>query len=187
MMCSVFIVDNFMVDRVITSIDDGLLMWFWNYASMHMIWYSIFYVGSNLTEEKFDGFKDAGTNVSPAVSRRDMATQMSPEGSSCSSPNMRPSFSASTPSALPVTELQSVSFCKMDIRDVQVDERVTMTRWSKKHRALFSGRDSENVDCWKKKETSTQSSSWDISERSKTVSKYVYFGIVSILFNLSGK
>ncbi|KAE9586194.1 putative remorin [Lupinus albus] len=121
-------------------------------------------------EEEFDGFKDAGTDVFPAVSRRDMATQMSPEGSSCSSPNMRPSFSASTPPPLPITEFQSASLSKMDIRDVQVDERVTMTRWSKKHKALFSGRGSENVDSWKKKERSTQSSS-DNSERSKTVSK----------------
>ncbi|XP_058725152.1 uncharacterized protein LOC131596508 [Vicia villosa] len=122
-------------------------------------------------EEKFDSFKDAGTNVSPAVSRRDMATQMSPEGSSCSSPNRRTSFSASTPPALPVTELQSASLSKMDIRDVQVDERVTMTRWSKKHRALFIGRGSESVDSWKKKETSTRSTSWEISESSKTISK----------------
>jgi len=41
---------------------------------------------------KLDGFKDAGTNVSPALSRRDMAMQMSPEGSSCSSPSLRPSL-----------------------------------------------------------------------------------------------
>ncbi|MED6145947.1 hypothetical protein PIB30_116798 [Stylosanthes scabra] len=116
--------------------------------------------------------QDAGTNVSPAVSRRDMATQMSPEGSTCPSPNnMRTSFSASTPPVLPIMELQSASFSKMDIRDVQVDERVTMTRWSKKHRALFSGRGSENVDRWKMKETSSQSSSLDSSERSKTASK----------------
>ncbi|KAL2318549.1 hypothetical protein Fmac_032425 [Flemingia macrophylla] len=121
--------------------------------------------------EKFDSFKDAGTNVSPAVSRRDMATQMSPEGSSCSSPNLRPSFSASTPPALSITEFKSLPFSKMDIRDVPVDERVTMTRWSKKHRALFSGRGSENVNSWKIKETSSRSSSWDISERSKTVSE----------------
>nr|KYP35683.1 Uncharacterized protein At3g61260 family [Cajanus cajan] len=117
--------------------------------------------------EKFDGLKDAGTNVSPAVSRRDMATQMSPEGSSCSSPNLRPSFSASTPPALSITEFKSLPFSKMDIRDVPVDERVTMTRWSKKHRALFSGRASENVNSWKIKETSSRSSSWDISERAK--------------------
>ncbi|XP_061343208.1 uncharacterized protein LOC133289309 [Gastrolobium bilobum] len=122
-------------------------------------------------EDKFDGLKDVGTDVSRAVSRRDMATQMSPQGSSCSSPNLRPSFSASTPSALPVTELRSVSFSKADIRDVQVDEHVTMTRWSKKHRALFFGRGSENVESWKRKEISAQSSTWDISETSKTVSK----------------
>ncbi|KAK7383141.1 hypothetical protein VNO78_28812 [Psophocarpus tetragonolobus] len=121
--------------------------------------------------EKFDGFKDAGTNVSPAVSRRDMATQMSPEGSSCSSPNLRPSFSASTPPSLPLSVFKSMPFSKMDIRDVPVDERVTMTRWSKKHRALFSGRGSENADSWKIKETSSRSSSWDISEGPKTVSK----------------
>ncbi|KAF1886834.1 hypothetical protein Lal_00046072 [Lupinus albus] len=122
-------------------------------------------------EQKFDGFKDAGTNVSAAVSMKDMATQMSPEGSSCSSLNRRPSFAASTPPPLPVTEFQSAPFSKLDIRDMQVDERVTMTRWSKKHRALFSGRGSENVDSWKRKETSTQSSSSDNSERSKTISK----------------
>ncbi|KAL2583570.1 hypothetical protein AAZV13_14G078300 [Glycine max] len=121
--------------------------------------------------EKFDGFKDAGTNVSPALSRRDMATQMSPEGSSCSSPSLRPSFSASTPPSLPLSEFRSLPFSKMDIRDVPVDEHVTMTRWSKKHRALFSGRGSENVDSWKIKESSSRSSSWDISEGSKTVSK----------------
>ncbi|KAI4336986.1 hypothetical protein L6164_015451 [Bauhinia variegata] len=121
-------------------------------------------------EEKLDGCKDAATNVSRAVSRRDMATQMSPEGSTCSSPNMRPSFSTSTPSTLPVTETQSVSSSKTDIRDVQVDERVTVTRWSKKHRALFSGRGSEIVENWKKKEINARQSAWNISETAKTVS-----------------
>ncbi|BAT82653.1 uncharacterized protein LOC124838138 isoform X2 [Vigna umbellata] len=121
--------------------------------------------------EKFDGFKDAGTNISPAISRRDMATQMSPEDSSCSPPNLRPSFSASTPPSLPLSEFKSLPFSKMDVRDVPVDERVTMTRWSKKHRALFSGRGSENDDSWKIRETSSRSSSWDITEGSKTVTK----------------
>ena len=116
-----------------------------------------------------------------------MATQMSPQGSPCSSPNLRPSFSASTPSALPITEWQSVASSKMDIRDVQVDEHVTMRRWSKKHRALFSGRGSENVESRQMKEISNPSSAWDISETPKTVSKYAYIGIVSIQFSLSGK
>ncbi|XP_027355290.1 uncharacterized protein LOC113865117 isoform X2 [Abrus precatorius] len=126
-------------------------------------------------EDKFGGFKDVGTNVSRAVSRRDMATQMSPQGSSRSSPDLRPSFSASTPSTLPVVELRTVASSKVDIRDVQVDEHVTLTRWSKKHRALFSGRGLEYAESWKKKEISTQSSAWDISETSKTVSNARYF------------
>ncbi|XP_065634227.1 uncharacterized protein LOC112003292 isoform X2 [Quercus suber] len=118
-------------------------------------------------DEKNDGVKDAGTDISRGVSRRDMATQMSPEGSSHSSPERRLSFSASNPSALPIVELQSVPSSKLEVRDVQVDERVTMTRWSKKHKARFPGKGSDNVDNWKKKDLDAQSSDWDI----KTISK----------------
>ena len=50
-------------------------------------------------------------------------------------PEGRPSFSPSTPSALPIMELLSIHSSESEVRDVQVDERVTMTRWSKKHRA----------------------------------------------------
>ncbi|MED6217528.1 hypothetical protein PIB30_018542 [Stylosanthes scabra] len=46
-------------------------------------------------------FKDVGTdNVSGGVSRWNMTSQMSPEGSRCSSPNLGPSFSTSTPSTM---------------------------------------------------------------------------------------
>ncbi|XP_054799657.1 uncharacterized protein LOC129304055 [Prosopis cineraria] len=121
-------------------------------------------------EEKFDGSKDAATDVSRAVSRRDMATQMSPVGSSCSSPSMRASFSVSTTPVLPMMDLQSSS-PNMDIRDVQIDERVTMTRWSKKHRALFTGRGLETIGNRKRNEVSAQSSAWDVSETAKSVSK----------------
>ncbi|KAM3710384.1 hypothetical protein ACB098_01G027300 [Castanea mollissima] len=118
-------------------------------------------------DEKNDGVKDAGTDISRGVSRRDMATQMSPEGSSQSSPERRLSFSASNPCALTIEELQSVPSSKLEVRDVQVDERVTMTRWSKKHKARFPGKGSDNVDNWKKKDLDAQSSDWDI----KTISK----------------
>lgn len=43
-------------------------------------------------DEKFDGVKDAATDISRTVSRRDIATQMSPEGSIFSSPERKPSF-----------------------------------------------------------------------------------------------
>ncbi|XP_028783940.1 uncharacterized protein LOC114761630 [Neltuma alba] len=121
-------------------------------------------------EEKFDGSNDAATNVSRVVSRRDMATQMSPEDSPCSSPSMRASFSVSPTPVLPIIDFQRAS-SNMDIRDVQIDELVTMTRWSNKHRALFTGRGSEYVDNWKKKERSAQSSAWDVSETAKGASK----------------
>ena len=52
----------------------------------------------------------ASTNVSCVVSRRDMATQMSPVGSNHSSPTRKPPFPTSTPSALPIVELQSVLY-----------------------------------------------------------------------------
>lgn len=125
------------------------------------------------TDEKSDGVRDAATDISRTVSRRDMATQMSPEGSPHSSPERRP-FSLSTPSALPIAELQSVPFSKSDVRDVQVDDRVTMTRWSKKHRSRIPGKNSEIIDGWRKTAVDSRTSSWDITESSKTISKYVF-------------
>ncbi|XP_065847673.1 uncharacterized protein [Euphorbia lathyris] len=121
-------------------------------------------------DEKLDGAKDASTDISSAVSRRDIATQMSPDGSKHSSSSRRPSFSASTPSALPIVELQSIS-SKSEIRDVQVDERVTVTRWSKKHKARHRKKSSEIVNDWRKKNVDDRSSAWDVSEVSKSISK----------------
>nr|AGN88925.1 remorin-1 protein [Dimocarpus longan] len=121
-------------------------------------------------DEKIDGSRDAATDISRTISRRDMATQMSPEGSTHSSPERRP-FSVSTPSALPIVELQGVQSSKSEVRDVQVDDRVTMTRWSKKHRSRISGKSSEIVDDWRKKALDTRTSSWDITDSTKTISK----------------
>ncbi|GFS33245.1 remorin family protein [Actinidia rufa] len=95
-------------------------------------------------DKELDGDKDAASNISHAVSRRDMATQMSPDVS---------------------------NLLKFEVRDVQVDERVTVTRWSKKHGARFSGKGSENVDNWKKKALEVRSSVWEVSEAAKSISK----------------
>ncbi|PSR99778.1 Remorin, C-terminal protein [Actinidia chinensis var. chinensis] len=122
-------------------------------------------------DKELDGDKDAASNISRAVSRRDMATQMSPDGSPHSSPGRRPSLSPSTPSVLPIVEFKSVQSSKFEVRDVQVDERVTVTRWSKKHRAQFSGKGSENVNNWKKKALEVRSSVWEVSEAAKSISK----------------
>ncbi|KAJ0086810.1 hypothetical protein Patl1_08934 [Pistacia atlantica] len=121
------------------------------------------------TEEKIDEVKDAATDISRTISRRDMATQMSPDGSTHSSPKRQPFSSAAT--ALPILELQSVHSSKSEVRDVQVDERVTVTRWSKKNRARISGKTSEIVDDWRKKSVDAQTPAWDITESAKSISK----------------
>ncbi|XP_022768753.1 uncharacterized protein LOC111312601 isoform X2 [Durio zibethinus] len=122
-------------------------------------------------DENLDAVKDAATDISCTVSRRDMATQMSPQGSTHASPKGRPSFSPSTPSALPIMELQSIHSSKSEVRDVQVDERVTMTRWSKKYRTRHAGKSTEIVDDWKKRAIDTRTSTWDVTETPKSISK----------------
>ncbi|GMP71648.1 hypothetical protein CsSME_00029976 [Camellia sinensis var. sinensis] len=89
------------------------------------------------TDEKFDSDKDAATNISRDVSRRDMATQMSPEGSPYSS-SSRLSFSPSTPSVLPIVELESPKTSKLEVRDIQ-----------KKAVEVRSSREEAKITAWK--------------------------------------
>lgn len=101
-----------------------------------------------------------------------MATQMSPDGSPHSSPKQRHSFSQST-SAHPIEEQES-HFSKLDVRDVQVDDHVIVTRWSKKHVAQGSDSRAMNIIEWKKKtlEAKTGSSaSWELAETANCISK----------------
>ncbi|KAF5792316.1 putative remorin [Helianthus annuus] len=119
---------------------------------------------------KASGVTDAATNISRDVSRRDMATQMSPEGSPYSSPSRRNSNAISLSSAtLPVETRSS----KADVRDVQVDDQVSLSRWSKKTRARIPGRrsDSAMVDDWKRKALDVRSADWEVSEMTTNLSK----------------
>ncbi|KAK4722757.1 hypothetical protein R3W88_012990 [Solanum pinnatisectum] len=121
-------------------------------------------------DESGDDIQDEANVVSRVISRRDMATQMSPEASPSSSPIRQSSFSPSTPSILPLVELQSVPSSKAEMRDVPVDERVTVTRWSKKQKARIPGRSME-LDDWKRKAMEIRSSGWDVSDTSTSISK----------------
>ncbi|KAL2457430.1 Remorin family protein [Forsythia ovata] len=121
--------------------------------------------------EIYDGTGDTADSISRAVPRRDMATQMSPESDTHSSPGRKSSFLLATPSIQPILELQTVHSSKPEIRDVPVDERVTVTRWSKKHRSRIPGRGCGNVDDWKRKAVEIRSSSWEVSDLSKSISK----------------
>ncbi|KAG9148121.1 hypothetical protein Leryth_003690 [Lithospermum erythrorhizon] len=120
---------------------------------------------------KIEDTRDAATDISRGASRRDMATQMSPEGSPFSSPGRRSSSSASTPPLLRAVELPTTRLSRSEIRDVQVDEGVTVTRWSKKNKGRVQGNGSGNDDDWKRKDTELRSSSWENSEMSKSISK----------------
>ncbi|GKV04621.1 hypothetical protein SLEP1_g16764 [Rubroshorea leprosula] len=122
-------------------------------------------------DEKPNRVKDMGNDISHDISRRDMATQMSPQGSNHSSPEGRPSFSPSTLSPLPIVEVQSIHSYKSEVRDVQVDERVTMTRWSKKNKARNPRKCSDIVDDWRKKAVDVQTSTWDVPDTAKNISK----------------
>ncbi|CAN1323818.1 hypothetical protein LINPERPRIM_LOCUS32856 [Linum perenne] len=126
---------------------------------------------SSSQEDKVDCVEDAATDISRVVSRRDMATQMSPASSNHSSPSKRLSLMDSTPSALPIVEVQSFQSPRSEVRDVQVDETVTVTRWSRKHRGSNNhSKGSEIVD-WRKKVVGCRSSAWEVSETSTNFSK----------------
>lgn len=117
-------------------------------------------------DEKLDGTKDTENTVSRVVSRRDMATQMSPGDStrsSASSPKDRSSFSTSPPSILPVLEPYSNHSAKLEIRDVQVDKRVTVTRQSGKHGTGTMLNESPVVE--------DLTSTWDMSKATRNISK----------------
>ncbi|CAN1323823.1 hypothetical protein LINPERPRIM_LOCUS32856 [Linum perenne] len=114
-------------------------------------------LSTTCTEDKVDCVEDAATDISRVVSRRDMATQMSPASSNHSSPSKR--------------EVQSFQSPRSEVRDVQVDETVTVTRWSRKHRGSNNhSKGSEIVD-WRKKVVGCRSSAWEVSETSTNFSK----------------
>ncbi|KAF9682391.1 hypothetical protein SADUNF_Sadunf05G0104200 [Salix dunnii] len=111
--------------------------------------------------EKPEGIDDADNMVDRVISRRDMATQMSPGGSTHSSP----------PSTNPVLEPQSDHPAQLEIREVQVDKRATVIRWSKSpgSRRIKSGQ--PDVVEFNPNAADAQSSSWDVSEEESNFSK----------------
>jgi len=82
---------------------------------------------------------------------------------------MRISFSRSL-SVQQVKELESC-FSKLEIKDVQVDDRVTLTRWSKKHVTQGADKNATNIIEWKKKTVESKSSAWEVMEAAKRISK----------------
>ncbi|KAK9112766.1 hypothetical protein Scep_020285 [Stephania cephalantha] len=123
-------------------------------------------------DENLDGHIDASTMVSRDASRRDMATQMSPEGSAHSSPSRRPSFIASPPSVLPIVELKSHRPPKMEVRDVQVDGKLHLSSsWSKKYGVRWAENGFGSVGEWKNRSAENEAAAWEVSDGTKNISR----------------
>ncbi|KAI3922239.1 hypothetical protein MKX01_005928 [Papaver californicum] len=135
-------------------------------ASIHG-WSSSLLSQSSLSGSR-DGSKDESIMISHVMSRRDVATQMSPDGSPHSSPK-RNCFFPSPLSLLPIIEQQSHH--NIEVRDVEIDGRVTVTRWSRKHGARAHRKGNGDVKDRKKKSSETQISGWEITETGVSKSK----------------
>ncbi|KAK8463208.1 hypothetical protein SEVIR_1G338500v4 [Setaria viridis] len=129
---------------------------------------------ANISEEttrddKLQGQQEATSVISSPIIKKDVATQMSPEDSISSSPKARHSCS-SLPSGHLLKEANT-HIPKPEIRDVQVDDQVTVTRWSKRHVTRGSDKRSTNIIEWRKKTIETRAPSFDEKERERCMSK----------------
>ncbi|KAK4773012.1 hypothetical protein SAY87_028031 [Trapa incisa] len=104
----------------------------------------------------------AEDGVTRTISRRDMATQMSPKSSICSSPETRTSIHRSPPNA----KLE-------EVRDVLMDRRSNAISWSKRHAARLKRKDRAGPKDSQDEFSSEirASSSWDIRETAKNTSR----------------
>ncbi|XVF17686.1 hypothetical protein REPUB_Repub10bG0145000 [Reevesia pubescens] len=125
-------------------------------------------------DEKLDEIKDAEMMITRVVSRRDMATQMSPEGSSSrhSSPRERSSFCHSPPPVLPLPAAENNDHpSKLDVKEVQIDKRATITNWSRRHGSRRIKKGMPDFENFYQNSTAASALSLDISEAATNISK----------------
>ncbi|XP_044949016.1 uncharacterized protein LOC123398630 isoform X1 [Hordeum vulgare subsp. vulgare] len=116
--------------------------------------------------EEAEFVEDSAPVATPIISRKDTATQTSPDLSRSSSPSARPSFVRSF--SMQQAKEESC-FSDLEIRDVQMDDRVSLTRWSKKHVTQASNKNSTNILEWNRKTVDSKSSSWESTETKCTL------------------
>uniref|UniRef100_M8CS93 Remorin C-terminal domain-containing protein n=1 Tax=Aegilops tauschii TaxID=37682 RepID=M8CS93_AEGTA len=121
----------------------------------------------SVQDEEAEFVEDSAPTVTPITSRKDTATQTSPDLSRSSSPSARPSFVRSF--SMQQAKERESCFSDLEIRDVQMDERVSLTRWSKKHVTQGSNKNSTNMLEWNKRTVDSKSSSWESSETKCTI------------------
>lgn len=104
-----------------------------------------------------------------------MATQMSPDNSSShSSTRERSSFGHSPPSFLPLPAVDNNDHpSKLDIREVQIDKRATVTNRSK-HGSRRTKKCEPDFEGFYRNSAPASALSLDISEAATRISKYVF-------------
>ncbi|MBA0863587.1 hypothetical protein Goshw_023310 [Gossypium schwendimanii] len=124
-------------------------------------------------DEKLDEIKDAEMMLCRVASRRDMATQMSPDNSSShSSTRERSSFGHSPPPILPLTAVDNNDHpSKLDIREVQIDKRATVTNRSKRRGSRRIKKGEPDFEGFYRNSAPTSALSLDISEAATSISK----------------
>ncbi|KAF0898704.1 hypothetical protein E2562_009319 [Oryza meyeriana var. granulata] len=121
----------------------------------------------SVEDEQVGITEDSASIITPIILRKDAATQTSPNLSRSSSPNVSTPFIH----LLTTHQVREKGSCFSDvIRDVHMDDRVTLTRWSKKHVTRASSENSAKVIEVKKKTVDAKSSSWELAE-AKSISK----------------
>ncbi|KAM3275823.1 hypothetical protein ACQJBY_044287 [Aegilops geniculata] len=121
----------------------------------------------SVQDEEAEFVQESALIVTPIISRKDTATQTSPDLSRSSSPSARPSFVRSF--SMQQAKERESCFSELEIRDVQMDDRVSLTRWSKKHVTQASNKNSTNILEWNKKTVDSKSSSWESTETKCTL------------------
>uniref|UniRef100_A0ACD5ZFG8 Uncharacterized protein n=1 Tax=Avena sativa TaxID=4498 RepID=A0ACD5ZFG8_AVESA len=125
---------------------------------------------AQVVDDSLQGPQGETPAISSPIIKKDVATQMSPDDSIISSsPKARHSCS-SLPSGHAIREPNS-HIPKVEIRDVEVDDQVTVTRWSKRHITRGCDKRSTNIVEWRKKTTEARAPSFDEKERESCISK----------------
>ncbi|KAM0926924.1 hypothetical protein ACQ4PT_003079 [Festuca glaucescens] len=125
---------------------------------------------AQVADDSIQGPQGETSLISSPIIKKDVATQMSPDDSIISSsPKARHSCS-SLPSGHAIRE-PSNHTPKVEVRDVEVDDQVTVTRWSKRHITRGSDKRSTNIVEWRKKTTEPRAPSFDEKERESCISK----------------
>ncbi|XP_010531240.1 PREDICTED: uncharacterized protein LOC104807584 [Tarenaya hassleriana] len=124
---------------------------------------------SSSKDKKQEDGKEGEMALSPVVSRRDMATQMSPDATS---PNQSPGEREASPVVVSVIEPQNGSLCRQqEVREVKIDRRARMIKHPKRRVCRVSKREPPEVEDDVYMNSGASGSLWDISEPAMSLSK----------------